>query len=171
MTAEIVDIEMLNTMYSTNPVARFMFDAWAQRQRNRRVTTVECLLRLTKQSNAGVSRQDVIELCRQLEKAGCGAFLVGRRGHQSRFEWSVSMASVGQAAAGETSEVEGIEDVDIEERSEADEMAGESEEQDTLAHPYNLRPDFRVVVRLPFDFTPEEAERFSAFIRTLPFSS
>ena len=49
-------------------------------------------------------------LARALEQAGCGQFVVGRRGQPSRFEWAFSCISLGQAAAGEDVKLEAAED-------------------------------------------------------------
>jgi len=46
-------------------------------------------------------RREIIALFRQLEKAGCGQFVEGRRGWPSRFVWSVGLTGVGRAAAGD----------------------------------------------------------------------
>lgn len=41
----------------------------------------------------------------------------------------------------------------------------------TLTHVFHLRPNVRVQVTLPVDFTEEESFRFSRFIETLPFDA
>ena len=79
-----------------------------------------------------VPRGDVIWVFRKLESFGCGSFKVGRKGHQSRFEWDVKMVGVGQAAAGETEQVEEV----------SPEEAGEENRGNSLfKHTFRLRPD------------------------------
>jgi len=43
-------------------------------------------------------------------------------------------------------------------------------EQDSLEHRFHLRPELQVIIELPVDFSPQEAERLAAFIRALPQS-
>ena len=107
-----------------------------------------------------VSRGDVIWVFRKLDSFGCGSFKVGRKGHQSRFEWDVKMVEVGQAAAGETEQVEEV----------SPEEAGEENGGNSLfKHTFRLRPDQSVTVELPADLTSQEAARMARFIETLPF--
>ena len=102
----------------------------------------------------------MIWVFRKLESFGCGSFKVGRKGHQSRFEWDVKMVGVGQAAAGETEQVEEV----------SPEEAGEENRGNSLfKHTFRLRPDQSVTVELPADLTSQEAARMARFIETLPF--
>ena len=107
-----------------------------------------------------VPQGDVIWVFRKLKNFGCGSFKVGRKGHQSRFEWDVKMVGVGQAAAGETEQVEEV----------SPEEAGEENRSNSLfKHTFRLRPDQSVTVELPADLTSQEAARMARFIETLPF--
>ena len=52
------------------------------RTRNRRVDNVSRLVTV-----CGVRRRDVVGVLQKLEVAGFGRFVIGRRGHDSRFIW------------------------------------------------------------------------------------
>lgn len=56
----------------------------------------------------GASRSEAVNLAKKLEEAGCGEFIVGRRGSPSRFSWSHSRISLGRVALGEAEEVEEV---------------------------------------------------------------
>jgi hypothetical protein len=71
------------------------------------------------------------------------------------------MVSVGQAAAGETEQVEEM----------TEEELREEEGEPLLRHTYRLRPDVVVDFDLPRSLTPAEAERLAQYIRTLPFET
>jgi hypothetical protein len=40
-----------------------------------------------------------------------------------------------------------------------------------ITHQFKLRPEMTVTVQLPGDLTEKEAERFSQFLRSLPFAA
>lgn len=61
-----------------------------------------------------------IDCARQMQDAGCGTFVVGRRGSKSRFRWHYNAISLGRAASGATDE---LIDVDETAESEADDEA------------------------------------------------
>ena len=117
------------------------------------------LNRRSRAEGGKISRWDVINVFRELQKCGCGNFLVGRRGGASRFEWDVEMVGVGQAAARETEQVE---EVSLEE-------AEEDGDNNLFKHTFRLRIDQSVTVELPKDLTSQEAARMARFIETLPF--
>jgi hypothetical protein len=103
----------------------------------------------------------VIRTFKALDEYGCGTFKAGRKGWPSRFEWTAQMVSVGQAASGETEQVE-------------ETVEAETEEEEPIAalkHVFRLRADVMVSFELPRDFTPTEADRLAAFVKTLPFET
>jgi hypothetical protein len=141
-------------------VAKFIFDYFSSRTKNSSTTKIDRLLQLLYQRGQSPSRSEVISYFRQLEDAGCGQYVEGRRGHPSRFEWFVNLTTVGQAAAGSTTKVEGLLD-------ESDEI--EDLYSNLLSHEYRLRPDLLVKFELPQDLSISEASRLAEFIKTLPF--
>jgi hypothetical protein len=152
----------LKALYRENRVAQQMLDHFASRRNDSTATKLDRALTLLAGRGIVASRAQVREVFRELEKLGCGKYVMGRRGWPSRFEWSVGLVSVGQAASGE--EVE-IEEVTPQAAAEADDdAAGEA-----LEHVFQLRPALPVTLTLPADLTPTEASRLSDFIRTLPF--
>ena len=97
-------ISAIRTLYRTDASARALFDWTASRTRDATATSID---RIAYQ--LGLSRGDAVALARKLEAAGCGEFVVGRRGQKSRFVWAYSCISLGQAASGEASEIEEVE--------------------------------------------------------------
>jgi len=100
-SAEIV--RKLQALYKSDPIARRLFDWIAARQRDASETTIARFA-----AKLRITRAEAVTLARQLEEAGCGEFIVGRRGSESRFAWAYSRISLGQAAAGESAELEEI---------------------------------------------------------------
>jgi len=149
----------LQSVYNESAQAKAMLDHFASRERNRRTTTIERLLSNLNNDGAALSRGDVIKVLQWLEKLGCGQFIAGRKGHPSRFEWSVGLVDVGRAAAGEAVEIEAA---PVNEPEPAD---------DLLEHHFRLRKDLDVPLRLPADLNGTEAARLAAFIQTLPFDA
>ncbi|QYE37043.1 hypothetical protein KZX46_21040 (plasmid) [Polymorphobacter sp. PAMC 29334] len=109
-------ISQIRVMYQDDNINRELFDQCAQRQKDASVTSLDRLSHLL-----GISRGEAVALARRLEEAGCGQFIVGRRGSKSRFEWAYSCISLGKAAAGETSSIDQVEEGVAEMDDEQDE--------------------------------------------------
>ncbi len=154
-----VDIRRLRKLYGSDPAARIILDHLASRDRSWRTTSVDQLLSTLRAVEEDVSRGEAIGVFKELEECGCGQFKAGRKGWPSRFEWTVQMVGVGQAAAGETEQIEEVTEADL----------AEEESRASLRHTYRLRPDVAISLDLPKDLTPGEAERLAQYIRTLPF--
>lgn len=111
-------------------------------------TTVEQIQESEVNEAGEISRTDVVQFFKEIEKQGYGNFVTGRRGKPSRFKWTAQM--------------------------EATEYSIRSKKVDkeapiTISHSYALRPDFTVKFDLPQDLNQNEAERLGDNIRTLPF--
>lgn len=164
-------VKGLQQLYGSNPAARRLFDNFAARQKDRRVTPASRAAVL-----ADTSHTEVVALLRELDELGAGEFKLGRRGSKTRIEWLYSQRSLGEVARGAAAKPEDIEKVNPAELEESEgditEADGvESDEQDEawIAHDFQLRPDLRVALRLPADLTLREAERLAGFIRQIPF--
>lgn len=158
-----VDIKKLKGLYAKNVIAKAAFDYFATRQNNATLTKVERLEIRLHQAGHEFSHKDVITFLKEIEKAGCGRFVIGRRGQPSRFEWDVQVISVAKAAKGEEVAVARLEPGMPEPQEDDDVPAG------VLRHPYRLRQDLTVNLELPGDLTSQEALRLAEFIKTLPF--
>lgn len=156
-----MNTEAISATYTSDERFRPFFDHFANRQKNYAETKVNRLKQVLENGGDEVSRGLVIEFFRKLETLECGQFVVGRRGWESRFLWSVNMVDVGRAAAGESDEIEELPAADDEESiMQADEM---------LQHSFHLRPDCVISFSLPSDLTDREAERIAGFIQSIPF--
>ena len=94
-------IKAIRNLYKTDTSAQSLFDWTASRERDASSTSIDRICHILQ-----LSRGDAVALARHLEEAGCGEFVVGRRGQKSRFRWRYSCISLGHAASGETSELE-----------------------------------------------------------------
>ena len=109
-------INKIRALYKSDPNAQQLFDNAAQRVRDARSISIDLMCR-----SLDISRGEAVALARRLQEAECGEFVLGRRGQKSRFEWAYSCISLGQAAAGEASDLE-----------EAEDPLPEGEEEDVL---------------------------------------
>ncbi len=117
----------IRALYDENPHATRLFDWTASLERDAYETTVERL-----SQKLEISRGEAISLARKLEEAGCGRFIVGRKGWSSRFRWEYSRVSLGQVASGEAEELEEASDPISEEDEKASELQEGSERQLTI---------------------------------------
>jgi hypothetical protein len=155
-----IDIPTLQKLYNQDAEAKAILDYLASRERNRSETKLDRLLWILRVDGNQVHRGAAIRVFRALEDVGCGRFVAGRKGHPSRFEWTVGMVDVARVAAGETVKIEAA---PIDENDEA--------ADDLLEHHFLLRKDLDVPLRLPGNLTAREAARLAAFIQSLPFDT
>lgn len=152
----------LRKLYS-DPINRAALNHFAAGSEPSATTTVEHLCDIVWQELPGASRSDIVRLCQALERLGCARFVVGRRSHPSRLVWNISPKRIGKVASGEWDVLEPM--ADQEQRP-----AGETiESEELIVHPYTLRPNLQIEIKLPRTLTAREAERVANFIRTLPF--
>lgn len=149
----------LRALHQDNRAAAILFDEYANRKRNKRVTNTDWVARLVREQN--VQRSEVIQMFRTLENIGCGKYVEGRKGKPSRFDWTKSSLAVCQLAIGERKDVK---DADL----QAVGSEAEEPEADLERHTFRLRSDLVVDLDLPSDLTISEAERLSKFVLTIP---
>lgn len=165
------DRKLLRGMYQEDKTARALFDHLAKRVYNYREQKVERLLQSLTGEGLQTSRGDITRVLKELERARCGEYVVGRKGHPSRFRWDVEMVAVGQYAAGTSTD---IGEVDPGTGSEDDVSSSEPEPAQTadtsrqFTHRFPLRSDLVVSLDLPVDLTAKEAARLADFIKALP---
>lgn len=70
---------------SSSVTAAAILNHFANRKRGRKAEPVRRLIQVC---GTGTKRDAVIRVLRQLESCGFGKIVVGRRGHESRFEWA-----------------------------------------------------------------------------------
>ena len=134
-------IDDLRAYYESGGLFRDFCDWAASRKNDARWTTTDRL-----QSVLHAENRSVVQLLKELERLGCGRFVVGRRGHKSRIEWYFSLRSIGAVSRGER---EDIEEADPE--LEADGVAFEGAEsnfasaifeaKEALANRLGLKPE------------------------------
>jgi hypothetical protein len=154
-----MNIEDVIKFVQSDRVATDFFDDLAAREKNYRQTTVDRAQAITK-----ASRADVISMFRSMEDHGLGKFVTGRRGAQSRFEWSVSMVDAGLAVTGRGGQTLAALD-----ESEYD-IADEDDGDEFINHEFRLRDGANgtIIIALPNDLTVAEARRLGVFISSLP---
>ena len=148
--------EELQRLYEESDTYRVFFEDLAKKRRH--ISKIDVDLAVRKTSG---NRKEIIELFRKLEELGAGEFKVGRRGHESRLEWSVDSRAVGKVAAGEPVEIEQVEDFQ-------DEDILEEEDDGLTRHEFRLRKGLMVSFELPDDLTSDEAQRLGTFLSSLP---
>lgn len=148
-------------LYSRDSSAKAIFDLFSQRQKDANFNTAERVA-----YSAEVPYSEVVRVFRELAEIGCGRFISGRKGYKTRIEWSYKIRSLAAAAKGDASTVDELdsEDVDAEDEFDLSEV-----DHDLLSHPFQLRADLAIELRLPSDLSSREAERLATFIRSLPF--
>ena len=157
---EHVVAKKIRGLASSSEAANRLFEIFARRKKDSKQMTVERAAKL-----AACDYRSMTQIFKELDEIGVGKFVVGRRGHPSRIEWSYSIQSLGEIAEGQIDqpqEISSHSDID-------DEIDDELEEASNLQHEFQLRDDFKIKLSLPNDLNPKEAERLALFIKAIPF--
>lgn len=134
-------VRAIRSLYLVNPAATQLFDWTATLERDAYETTIDRI-----SQKLQISRGAAIDLARDLETAGCGEFIVGRRGWSSRFRWAYSRVSLGLVASGEIEEPTEASDPITETEEEASEALGSErhltipEAKERLARSLDVEP-------------------------------
>jgi hypothetical protein len=168
-TPDHVNKKRLRELYSSDSAAKAVFDHLAARKNNWRELRVDRLIHNLESEGPPVSRADVTRVFKALERAGCGAYVVGRKGRPSRFRWDVQMVEVAKHAAGEAAVIERIDS----DAADDDDAVPSNDDADAawVTHGFRLRPELLLSFKLPTDLTVAEAGRLSDFLKTLPFAA
>jgi hypothetical protein len=169
-----VDLGEIRRLYEGSEVAKIILEYFASRKRNKPFTTVDRLHMVLLAKGRKVSRRDIRKVLMQLAELHCGEFILGRRGGETRMEWSVGFIGLGQAAAGQPTEITELTEDEVvkgdENEADEHELAGaEGTPASDMKIKYPLRPARDVEFLLPKDLTTREAHRLAEFIKTLPF--
>jgi len=100
------------------------------------------------------SRYEIVASLKELEKAGNGQFVVGRKGQRSRFIWARGKAPAAPRVA----------------KTAAKAVPVPGAASRTLRHSFHLRPGLLVSIELPEDVTATEVARFCSFLQAIPFA-
>lgn len=156
----MVNEQAVIMLYKSNPVVKkFLDKVGRDRQRNRWKTTIANIM-----SDLECSRQEAVRMCKAFEKIDAGRYIIGRKGHQSRIEWSEGIVALSKIARGSRPSPE---DRQVEFET-ADE--GNRDGHVLLNHSFHLRPDLTLELCLPHDLSQSEAERVARFVQSLPFA-
>jgi hypothetical protein len=127
-------------------------------------------------SEKNYPRQGVIDFFKKLEMWNYGEFVIGRRGHDSRFRFCFRLSPQAIAHAAKRA-FQG--DVGTSDGTEIPKSGGESanlggsnevsSSHSGLTHRFLLRPDYAVNIELPLDLTNSEATRLADFVKSLLF--
>lgn len=161
-------------------VARLLLEQIRPLHRHLKETTLEEIEGWIEQEQLPLDRGDIIRAVRAMDELGVARFIVGRRGAASRIEWILDTGDLGEGTRADAEEPE--EDaaktqfkpagLDIHRLASAraqEAQAGSEAGSEVLEHSFRVRPSFPITFELPADFSPAEAERLSAFIKSLPF--
>ena len=172
MVSQITDQKVVNELRKlakNDECANALFSYFSGREKDSSTSKVDRLLAVVRRKDGeAFGRRELISVLKHLGEFDCGTFYTGRKGHPSRFEWSVGLRSLGSAALGGSGQIAYLESDDTLIDDDGLILI-EPETSEGIRHQYKLREDFTVAFRLPADISKREADRLSMFISSLPF--
>jgi hypothetical protein len=112
-----------------------------------------------------LERYDIVAALQELQKAGAGAWVGGRKGGKARFVWSRGTPSSKKVTTGSPAAA-----VVAAPHSARSERASDKGAPSLLDHSFHVRQGVLVTLRLPVDVTKAEIERLCQFLQAIPFS-
>jgi len=112
MDTEIV--RKIRALHESDERAKKLFDWLSARTNDVAETSIDRICAMV-----DIARYEAVELAKTLAVIGVCGFIVGRKGWKSRVRWRYSVKSLGEAAKGESAE---IEEIDPELEEEADQQ-------------------------------------------------
>jgi hypothetical protein len=101
MNTANVNIQELRSLYKSDTKVKAIFDLYAERERGRQDSTVPRMRRVLKEEKGvEMDAEELSEFYRQMQKAGVGRCVAGRRGKVSRFIWGFHLKSIADAVKG-----------------------------------------------------------------------
>lgn len=147
-----IDDEKLRSKYKTEPHFRTLMDFFRVQTKDDRTVEVRQLTDRMGKAGIKVYRHDVIRMLQSLQGEERGWFWIGRRGHESRFDFYASSIEMAKVAASEIA---------------APKKAAPPPTM--ITHKFRLRADLEISLELPSDLTDKEVTRIADFLKTLPF--
>lgn len=116
-------------------------------------------------------RYDIVAALRELQKAGAGAWVEGRRGSKSRFVWSSQQAARAkqEPRAPRPARSTKARTEPAASKPVLQPAAARPEAPAVLEHSFHIRKGVLTSLRLPADVTKEEIERLCRFLQAIPF--
>lgn len=144
------------------------------RQRAHTSTTLSSVKNQLAKMKEKVNERDFIDFWKELEAAGAGALILGRRGKQTRFEWNYSLRQIAQLSIeGKELEVqkfgerlkqaEGIPEVKPVKKQPKKLASKENTalKQNSIVYNIQLKPGYMAQVILPEGISEEELQRLT----------
>lgn len=162
----------LNKIAHSSPTAEITMTALALRQRVRHYSDINRTRNLLMNHGEKIVDSDFQQLFNDLEKAGIGVIIRGRKGKPDRFEWYYSLKSVAKAALNKSDEK--VEKIQVKAPKQVQEP--KKNENEPIKTPIQaskreilipLRPDFYVEIDLPHDVTKDEVAIISRVLQNI----
>ncbi|MCB1379812.1 MAG: hypothetical protein KDK89_15815 [Alphaproteobacteria bacterium] len=115
----------IRELYGDDEGAKAFFDWAAARRNDAAETSIDRVSQV-----ANINRQEANRLLRSLSDAGCGEYIIGRKGWKTRIRWAYSLLSLGRAASGENVE---LQEVDPELEADVTDQVASSPSGDSTA--------------------------------------
>lgn len=114
-------------------------------------------------------RYDIVAALQELQRAGAGAWVGGRKGAKSRFVWSRGTPAQSAPAAGGGAAPAPALAPAAQQPAQTERARGKGAAS-LLEHSFHVRQGVLVSLRLPGDVTKAEIERLCQFLQAIPFS-
>jgi len=89
-----VNFAGLRAAYQEDELVRLVIDHFASRENNQTVTKIDTFVGVLERAGTPAPKSTIVRAFRRLDALGVGRFIVGKRGHATRFEWQEKSLSV-----------------------------------------------------------------------------
>src|SRR5215469_14573825 len=155
----------LNGMYESNGNFRTIFHELSNMPRQDE-TVIDALCAKLGKIGKTIPHADIVTFFRNLDEFGAGQYIVGRKGHPSRFRWGADSVTIGTPALPAAIPAASIPSPYTDSNGTHDIPLGEAPTV-LIRHKYHLRPHLVITLELPTDISTTEATRIGQFVALL----
>lgn len=122
----------------------------------------------------GIDYYELVSAFKELESIGAGNFIVGRKGHDSRFIWKYDTQGLGKIDGSYsggllTFNPQLLSPVPGSAIEVLDSPKKKTIQENEITHTFNLRQDFALEVNLPINFNHDDCRRMKAWLDLLVY--
>jgi hypothetical protein len=173
-----LDVKRLKIIANNSPESKLIFEALKNRDRTRKITDLRQFQYKLVDEGSNITKEDIMQTFQELEQAGVGIIVIGRRGKPTRFKWNYSIKKIGKLGLNSKSITSGSvhklkqKDVNLAEfktklTQELKDAVSSKKMTAYMITEIPLREGFSAKIEIPFDLTIEEAKKIAETIQSV----
>lgn len=153
----------IHQIAQSSPIAKEVFKVLERRQRFRKRSDISRIYREVKSHNINTDPKEVLSVFKELQTAGVGSIVLGRKNNPNRFVWKYNLKHVAKAAKKEDSSVKALSTFGQESEDTKQVKAKPNVEVQRVTRSSTVsanKPFIQITLRLPADINMEDLKAY-----------